>query len=305
MQIYRQERAILFDVSVLTFQLLLAQMQLKQIQTFLEVCRTRHFGRAAENLNLTTSAVSSRIRLLEDSLKTPLFLRLRNSVELTEAGERLIPYFRNLLKIWEQARFSALVESDPRPNLTILAAPGLWESIDSNWIKLFVARQSEIRLRLETAYSPQILSRLEQSSADLALLMEPHAGPEVTSVTLGEIGLTLMSDKPNRMVDEVLSSDYMHVDWSTSFDSQFLGFFPDYLQADITVSTAKIAADLLVDFPGAAYLSRHLIDRLKPFVKLYPVGDAPQFRVPVYANYATRTSKAELIEKAIGCLRLA
>jgi len=38
------------------------------LKTFLEVSRTRHFGRAAEALYLTQSAVSFRIRQLENQL---------------------------------------------------------------------------------------------------------------------------------------------------------------------------------------------------------------------------------------------
>lgn len=276
-------------------------MQLIQLRTFLEVCQTRHFGRAAENLNVTTSAVSARIRLMEQSLSTQLFVRLRHDVQLTDAANRLIPYCRSMLKTWEQARFSALVEADPRPNLTILAAPGLWESVDANWIKRFISANPDVRLRLETAYSPQVFSRLHSGDADLVLVMEPHASDDVRSEKVGEIALSLVCDTPNTTAAEVMASGYMHVNWSTSFTAQFMAFFPDYLQADITVSTAKIAADLLIEFPGAAYLSQYLIERLSPFVMLYPVADAPTFHVPVYAIHASSSMKAELIKNAIDC----
>ena len=58
-------------------------MDTELLKTFLEVNRTRHFGKAAENLYLTQSAVSARIKLLEDLLGTPLFSRARNNVQLT------------------------------------------------------------------------------------------------------------------------------------------------------------------------------------------------------------------------------
>ncbi|MDQ4425686.1 LysR family transcriptional regulator, partial [Thalassolituus sp.] len=47
------------------------------LKTFMEVSRTRHFGRAAENLYLTQSAVSFRIRQLEGLLGVELFSRQR------------------------------------------------------------------------------------------------------------------------------------------------------------------------------------------------------------------------------------
>jgi len=277
-------------------------MRLSQIRTFLEVCQTRHFGRAADNLHVTTSAVSTRVRLLEEELNTTLFVRLRNGIQLTDAAERLIPYCRTLISTWEQARFSVTVEADPRPNLTVLAAPGVWESVDPNWVKRLIGRQADIRLRLETAHSPQIISRLQQNSADIGLLMEPHSGADVKILQVGELELTLVSDTAGRTVQDVMKTDYLHVDWSTSFNTQFLSVFSDYLQANVTVSTAKMAADLLLDFPGAAYLSRQLIERLGSVMALYPVHDAPRFRIPVFAIYAAWSGKPELIERAISFL---
>ncbi|SUC17946.1 transcriptional regulator HdfR [Proteus mirabilis] len=43
-------------------------MDTELLKTFLEVSKTRHFGRAAESLYLTQSAVSFRIRQLETQL---------------------------------------------------------------------------------------------------------------------------------------------------------------------------------------------------------------------------------------------
>nr|VUD34356.1 HTH-type transcriptional regulator hdfR [Raoultella sp. NCTC 9187] len=48
-------------------------MDTELLKTFLEVSRTRHFGRAAEALYLTQSAVSFRIRQLENQLGVNLF----------------------------------------------------------------------------------------------------------------------------------------------------------------------------------------------------------------------------------------
>jgi DNA-binding transcriptional LysR family regulator len=62
------------------------------LRTFIEVSKTRHFGRAAENLYLTQSAVSFRIRQLEQQLGVSLFARHRNNIQLTQSGEHLLPY---------------------------------------------------------------------------------------------------------------------------------------------------------------------------------------------------------------------
>lgn len=72
-------------------------MDTELLKTFPEVSRTRHFGRAAEALYLTQSAVSFRIRQLENQLGVNLFTRHRNNIRLTTAGEKLLPYAETLM----------------------------------------------------------------------------------------------------------------------------------------------------------------------------------------------------------------
>ena len=74
------------------------------LKTFLEVSRTSHFGKAAETLYLTQSAVSFRIRQLETQVGADLFTRPRNNIQLTEAGERLVPYAEKLMETWLLAK---------------------------------------------------------------------------------------------------------------------------------------------------------------------------------------------------------
>jgi len=86
------------------------------LKTFLEVQKTRHFGKAAENLYLTQSAVSFRIRQLEQSLGVALFTRFRNNIQLTNAGELLLPHARAVIQAMVAAKQQLLLQSGkPQP----------------------------------------------------------------------------------------------------------------------------------------------------------------------------------------------
>lgn len=65
-----------------------------QLATFAAVIETRHFGRAAEILNVTRSAVSQRIIALEEAFGTPLLVRA--GVKPTPAGETLLQHIQAL-----------------------------------------------------------------------------------------------------------------------------------------------------------------------------------------------------------------
>ncbi|SFT49484.1 DNA-binding transcriptional regulator DsdC [Paraburkholderia aspalathi] len=63
--------------------------QFANLHTFLIVARYKSFSRAADELCLTTSAVSHRIKRLEIALGRSLFIRLTRKIALTAEGERL------------------------------------------------------------------------------------------------------------------------------------------------------------------------------------------------------------------------
>ena len=59
--------------------------------------RLQSFTRAAEELNVTQAAVSRQIRLLEEHLGKPMFIRAHRSVELTTEGRNYLHTIVNAL----------------------------------------------------------------------------------------------------------------------------------------------------------------------------------------------------------------
>lgn len=62
------------------------------LDAFLAVAKTEGFSSAAKQLNITQSALSQRIKNLEDELGLTLFIRTPMGANLTEPGERLLRY---------------------------------------------------------------------------------------------------------------------------------------------------------------------------------------------------------------------
>jgi LysR family transcriptional activator of the allD operon len=60
------------------------------IRSFIKVAECQNFSRAAELLHKTTATISYRIKTLEESIGTQLFIRTTRSVNLTPAGEYLL-----------------------------------------------------------------------------------------------------------------------------------------------------------------------------------------------------------------------
>ena len=79
-------------------------MKIDHIRTFLEISDCGNFNRAAENLNVTQSTVSARVKTMEERFGRLLFTRGHAGVELTSAGQHFRQYALNIQRLWQQAQ---------------------------------------------------------------------------------------------------------------------------------------------------------------------------------------------------------
>lgn len=91
---------------------------LNGLRAFETVARHMSFTKAAEELNVTQTAVSHQIRRLEAELGVPLFLRLNDGLALSEDGQAYLPGIR---AAFHELRYSTeqLLESRDKSVLTI------------------------------------------------------------------------------------------------------------------------------------------------------------------------------------------
>src|ERR1700678_3174288 len=77
-------------------------VHVRDLRYFVAVAEELHFTRAAERLFISQPALSKQIRALERTLGAPLFDR-RGEIQLTPAGEALLPQARRVLGEWDAA----------------------------------------------------------------------------------------------------------------------------------------------------------------------------------------------------------
>ena len=86
---------------------------LSAVRAFEAAARHGSFTKAAEELGMTQAAVSYQVKLLEDRVGAPLFLRQARKVVLSEAGRRLAPPVSEAFQRLE-AGFAALRETNEK-----------------------------------------------------------------------------------------------------------------------------------------------------------------------------------------------
>ncbi|HEX8191508.1 MAG TPA: LysR substrate-binding domain-containing protein [Allosphingosinicella sp.] len=121
---------------------------LSAVKVFEAAARHENFTRAAAELGMTQAAVSYQIRILEERLGVPLFLRSRQRVSLSDAGRRAAPLVARAFDTLEDA-FGQMVAEDESV-LTISTT----QTFASNWIAprlgAFQLARRELAVRLDT-----------------------------------------------------------------------------------------------------------------------------------------------------------
>ncbi len=277
-------------------------MDIELLKTFLEVKNTRHFGKAAENLYLTQAAVSARIKQLENILGAPLFTRLRNNLQLTVTGERLINHAETILIAWERARQDVALKKRQKHVLSLGATTGLWDLVMQDALHVVHRTLPELALRAE-AHGPETLIRhLMERTLDLSLIYEPAKLNELVSVPITPAELILVSSKPEQTVDSAMLNGYVSVDWGLSFHMNYAQYFPDAAPPVLHTTLARIALEFIFKYEGSAYLPYRMVsDYIGD--SLFQVENAPIITRQIYACYHRENSYTQEIESILEVIR--
>lgn len=147
-------------------------MDLAALTIFRAVVRENGVTRAALKLNRVQSNVTTRIRQLEETLGTELFVRDGRRLVLTPAGETLLPYAERLLALAEEARH-AVSENRPQGRLRL----GTMESTAASRLPRVLAayhrRWPQVTLELATGVTRALIESVRTFDVDAAVMARP------------------------------------------------------------------------------------------------------------------------------------
>jgi len=277
-------------------------MDLELLRTFLELNRTRHFGRAAQALFVTQAAVSSRLKSLEQQLGVTLFDRSTREMRLTPEGGRLVRHAEKLIAAWRGARQDVSLAGASQ-QLVIGGSLRLWDVLLQRWLHDLRRSYPDLAIIAE-AQTPDFLTRkLIDGTLDVAILLEPAQLDIMQIREIATVEFILVSSEKAMSVERALENNYVFVDWGLSFGLDHRRTFPDASEAITRVSHAKMALEYISLIGGSAYLPRRMVGKDVELGLLHEVTDAPTFTRHAYATFPVRSPRLDLIEKSLDLVR--
>ncbi|SFP78082.1 DNA-binding transcriptional regulator, LysR family [Geodermatophilus dictyosporus] len=152
-------------------------VHVRDLRYFLAVADELHFTRAAQRLFVSQPALSRQIRALEQSLRTPLFVRGPGGVALTAAGRLLQDHALRVVAAWDEAQ--AAVAEAVAARSTVLVA-GLTISVGRGLLpvatRAFQERHPAVRVELRQVGFGDATVGLADGDADVAFCWLPLPG---------------------------------------------------------------------------------------------------------------------------------
>lgn len=278
-------------------------MDIELIKTFLEVKDCRHFGKAAENLYLTQAAISTRIRQLERYFGVTLFQRARNNIQLTLAGERLVPHAESMLNTLRMAKQDVALASEQVAQISIAGTPNTWDVYIHDAISKIYMSHPEISLIAEILSREQLTRQLLERTLDVAILFDPPKVEELKIESLHMFKLTPVTTFQNKIASPAEVKRYIMIDWGTSFINWHAKEVKGISIPAIRTSTARIALDLMLQCGGSAYLPDMLA---KPFIeqgKFFEINSLPIFERELFSAFHEENENEERIIEIRNLLR--
>ena len=118
------------------------------ITAFEAAARLGSFAKAAEELCLTQSAISHRIRLLEEHLKARMFVRVHNQVVLTHQGERFLGSVRQAIGTLNTGADSV---TSAQERLRVTSTPAVAAQILLPYLHDFLNAHPDLELEIDTS----------------------------------------------------------------------------------------------------------------------------------------------------------
>ncbi len=236
----------------------LNNVDIETLKLFCDVIHLKGFTQAAAANSITQSAVSQRIKSLENRFGIPLIERHGTDLELTKAGETVYRSARRILGKFREVE-ERLEELKGKEGGTVRVAAiysvGQYE-LDP-FLKKFLKDYPSIDVQIEYGRASKIYQDVVNDSIDLGIVAYPPGKPQLSSISLSDDELVLICRPDHPFPQEPVSLRQL--------DSQpFVAFHQDI--------PTRMAIDEIFRSHGVSVITRAEFDNIELIKRAVEIG---------------------------------
>lgn len=252
-----------------------------ELEYFLELANTLNMSRASERLGISQPSLSLAMKRLEESISTPLFVRHKNGVTLTQAGKQLQLHARQLMNYWEKTKSEALASQHAvQGYFSLGCASTIAVYLVSEFLPDLLERYPKLEIKLKHDLSRKITEQVINLSIDIGVVVNPLKHPDLIIRKLCTDEVTFWVSDGQRPMQDVFSEQAVIVCDPDLLQSQTLlkqmkqsGIVSERL---MTTNSLEAAASLTAKGCGIGILPSRVAQSLYP-QQLRRIPDMPVY----------------------------
>ncbi|MEP3630300.1 MAG: LysR family transcriptional regulator [Hyphomicrobiales bacterium] len=265
-------------------------MQLNELRTFLAIIETGSLIKASEQLNVTQSTVTARLKSLEAEIGQSLINRQKSGVSLTAAGVRFQRYASTITNLWRQARQETSLPDALSSVCNIGCHPDLWPALGQEVFNYIRKEVPQVALSIWQGSSKDMRGWLDDGLVDFAITHSPSVAQEQEIVRSIDDQLILVSTEKDSPI--TFDPKYFFVEAGEAFGREHAATFADANTSRISFGSATLGLEYLLSEGGSAYLPLRLA---RPYIdkgEIHILEAAPTFERGAYLIVNKTAAKA-------------
>ena len=226
-------------------------MDLKQLNSFITICKLQSFTQAADSLGYAQSTITTQIKLLENELGVKLFERIGKNITLTHQGKKLLPYAKQMLKLSSEIKNVLTSEDVPSGVLTIGAAESLCVLRLPEILKEYRKLYPNVEVSMKFGNCTDFRHFLRDNFIDVAFSLGTRieANDFVTEISFDEPMLLLTApghpllEKKEILPEDIAKESLILTELGCSYRAVFENILNSYnLKANVVLETGSVQA---------------------------------------------------------------
>jgi LysR family transcriptional repressor of citA len=239
-------------------------MDTEYLKTFLTLAENGNFSETAKRHYVVQSAISARIRELENEVGQKIFIRNHNHAELTPAGKILLDYAKRIIDLESMAIMDVNSTDTFSTQLSIGTVYAFYDSYLQKNIRWHITSNSDISLKIVFGHSGKIISDVNCGFIDIGYSHHPYNHSGFCCNLLNEDDVILVTNHQNNTnahgvsFDQLRNLPMLHSNFLYSKTYELIYKPHRYFQLDIDIGSKVVP--YILENKYYAFLSRKLVE---------------------------------------------
>jgi LysR family transcriptional repressor of citA len=239
-------------------------MDTEYLKTFLTLAENGNFSETAKQHYVVQSAISARIRELENEIGQKIFIRNHNHAELTPAGKILVDYAKRIVDLESMAIMDVNSTDAFLSQLAIGTVYAFYDSYMQKNIHRHITSDSDVSLKIVFGHSGKIISDVNRGFIDIGYSHHPYNHSVFCCNLLNEDDVILVTSHQNNTNTDGVSFDQLrklpmlHSNFLYSKTYELIYKPHRYFQLDIDIGSKVVP--YILESKYYAFLSRKLVE---------------------------------------------